>query len=85
MTQTNGSGKDTFIKILLVLVGLLAGFGFSQIAVVGRVAVHEQAISDLKTSQDRLFARLNTLVDQNSAIVNQNTNLIQLYLGSFKK
>jgi len=77
--------RDIFIKILLVIVGLLGGFGLSQITVAGQVQIHTQAITDLKVSNDRIFERLNTLVEQNTAVITQNTSIIQLYIGSVKK
>ena len=77
--------KDIFIKILLVVVGLLGGFGLSQMTIAGQVQVNTNDIANLKVSNDRMFTRLNTLLEQNSTIINQNTNIVQLFIGSTKK
>jgi hypothetical protein len=79
------NSKDIFIKILLVLVGLLAGFGFSQITVAGQVQVHSVEIANLKEDDQQALSLINILISQNTAIVNQNTSIVQLFIGNAKK
>lgn len=89
MAETSKSIVQIVIAFLL---GALLTLVISYALVGSRLSIVETKIEDQNTTNmtfvsadNRLSERLNNLIEQNTAVINQNTNIIQLYIGKINK
>lgn len=73
---------DAVIKLLMLLIGLLAGFGTSEMAIVKEVHKASADIDNLRRElteeKTRTDVRINSVVSSINTLVSQNTELITL-------